>query len=408
MRVVADLEQPAEGPTGEPPISPDARAAELDLQAGLEAELTASDLDDLAAIGSDTDERGLEDIIEEAEPNRRKVIGRLLLLLVSAVAFYVLAPAVGEVFSTYDRLGSTSPIWLLAAFMFQAASFVCLWWLFKLAMPHVSWFTIACSQLASNALSRVVPGGAAPGGALQYRMLKDGEADPAEAASGLTAVSLLSTATLFAIPVLAIPTIVFGQPVPEGLAQAAWIGGILFVALAGISAWLLTSDRGVHVIGRSVACLQRHVGRKPGTDGRALGRDLVDERNKIRTALGRKWLRALFASAGKWGFDYLCLIAALSAVGASPRPTLVLLAYTAAQILGMIPITPGGVGFVEAGLAGTLALAGVGAADAALATLIYRLISFWLPLPAGLLAWGLFRTRLKHRLAKVARPPLTP
>lgn len=406
MRNVPDLEQPAERPEPDPAGSGSARQAELDMAADLERTLTESGLDDLASIGSDTDDRGLEDIIEEAEPNRRRVIGRLLLLLVSAVAFYVLAPAVGEVFSTYDRLGSTSPLWLIAAFVFQAASFVCLWWLFKLAMPHVSWFTIACSQLASNALSRVVPGGAAPGGALQYRMLKDGEADPAEAASGLTAVSLLSTATLFAIPVLAIPTIVFGQPVPEGLAQAAWIGGVLFVALAGISAWLLTSDRGVHIIGRSVAWLRRHVGRRPGTDGRALGRDLVEERNKIRTALGAKWGRALFASAGKWGFDYLCLIAALSAVGASPRPTLVLLAYTAAQILGMIPITPGGVGFVEAGLAGTLALAGVGAADAALATLIYRLISFWLPLPAGLLAWGLFRTRLKHRFAKLARPPL--
>ena len=57
---------------------------------------------------------------------------------------------------------------------------------------------------------------------------------------------------------------------------------------------------------------------------------------------------------GNWLFDYLALLAALTAVGSRPRPSLVLLAYVAAALLGMIPITPGGLGFVEAGLAATL------------------------------------------------------
>jgi hypothetical protein len=348
-------------------------------------------------------DESLVEIAEQAQPDRRKLISRVLLLLVSAVAFYVLAPAIGEVFTTWDRLGETEPLWLIGAFLAEAASFASLWWLFKIAMPGVSWFTIGCSQLAANALSRVVPGGAAPGGALQYRMLADGEADRTQAASGLTAVSLLSTATLFAIPVLTIPTVAFGRPVPAGLAQAAWVGGVLFVALAGITAWLLGPDGGVRFIARGVATLRKVFARQD-TDVRALADRLIGERNKIRAALGERWAKALFASAGKWGFDYLCLVAALSAVGSSPRPSLVLLAYTAAQILGMIPITPGGVGFVEAGLTATLTLAGVGAADAALATLIYRLMSFWLPLPAGLVAWGLFRARVRHRLAKSGSP----
>ena len=58
--------------------------------------------------------------------------------------------------------------------------------------------------------------------------------------------------------------------------------------------------------------------------------------------------------------------------------------------------TPGGqavLGVVEAGLTGTLALAGIVAADAAVATLAYRLASYWLPLPLGLGAWVLHRRR---------------
>jgi uncharacterized membrane protein YbhN (UPF0104 family) len=60
----------------------------------------------------------------------------------------------------------------------------------------------------------------------------------------------------------------------------------------------------------------------------------------------------------------------------------VLLAYSVAAVLGMIPVTPSGLGFVEAGLVATLGLAGVSGDDAVLAVLAYRLVASWLPLPA--------------------------
>jgi uncharacterized protein (TIRG00374 family) len=75
------------------------------------------------------------------------------------------------------------------------------------------------------------------------------------------------------------------------------------------------------------------------------------------------------------------------------NPALVLLAYVAASALTMIPITPGGLGFVEAGLTGVLALAGVPPDHAVVATLLYRLFSYWAPLPAGVVASALFRRR---------------
>ena len=88
-------------------------------------------------------------------------------------------------------------------------------------------------------------------------------------------------------------------------------------------------------------------------------------------------------AAGRWVLDYLTLLAALTAVHAEPRASTVLLAFCAAQFLGTLPLTPGGLGFVEAGLTGTLTLAGVPAGAAVAATLAYRLVSFWLPIPAG-------------------------
>ena len=91
--------------------------------------------------------------------------------------------------------------------------------------------------------------------------------------------------------------------------------------------------------------------------------------------------------------DYAALLCSLQAVGAQPRPSLVILAYTSGKLLALIPLTPGGLGFVEAGLVGTLTLAGVAPGDALLATLTYRLVSYWLPIPAGAVAYGAFRRR---------------
>jgi len=77
---------------------------------------------------------------------------------------------------------------------------------------------------------------------------------------------------------------------------------------------------------------------------------------------------------------------------------LLLIAYITAVLLALIPITPGGLGFVEAGLAGTLTLAGVDGAHAVLATLIYRLAEYWLPLLIGPFAYVVFRVSQRQRV----------
>jgi uncharacterized protein (TIRG00374 family) len=99
-------------------------------------------------------------------------------------------------------------------------------------------------------------------------------------------------------------------------------------------------------------------------------------------------------------------MAALAAVGSRPRVSLVLLAFCAAQLLAQVPVTPGGLGFVEAGLTAMLTLAGVSAGDAVLATFAYRLFSYWLPLPAGLAAYVIHQRRSGRSLSQGDGSPL--
>ena len=95
----------------------------------------------------------------------------------------------------------------------------------------------------------------------------------------------------------------------------------------------------------------------------------------------------------KWAFDYFALVAAVAATGARVEPVPMLLAYVAASVLAMIPITPGGLGFVAAGLTVTLVWAGLSTGNATLATLAYRVVSYWLPLVAGFAAGIVYRNR---------------
>ena len=229
------------------------------------------------------------------------------------------------------------------------------------------------------------PGGAATGGALQIRMLVRAGYPVATTTTALTAVGLLSTATLFVLPLLALPAMLFGLAVSSELLRGAILAAVLAVFLLGGGSVLLTSDRVIRGIGHACDWVLHRV-RPNRASSSSMADRLLESRNVVRRSLSASWKVALPASFGNQLFDFLALEMCLLAVGAHVNLILVLLAFVAASALAMIPITPGGLGFVEAGLTGVLALAGVSAEHAVLATLLYRLFSYWLPLPAGLVA----------------------
>jgi len=333
---------------------------------------------------------------------RYTVLKRVLILGVTGVGLYVVWPNLARVFSAGPKLATVSPLWGFPLVVAEVASFVCMWALLRLALDVKPWFPIATAQLAGNAFSRIVPGGAAAGGAMQFDMLNTAGIAPARAATSVTAVSLISTATLLGLPVISIIVIlVTGASVEHSLFRVGSIAVIVcLVAMAG-GAVLLFADRPLFWLGGLIQRVRNQLLRKrPPVAG--LAERLVGERDLIRRVLGLGWWKALLFSAGNWLLDLTALLIALAAVGAQPRASVVLLAYVVAAFLGMIPITPGGLGFVEAGLVGTLGLAGIGADQALLATLVYRLVSYWLPMPTGAIAYLLHQRRYGRRRGRAA------
>ena len=326
----------------------------------------------------------------------KAVVKRAAVVVLAGVSIYLVFPAITEVLASWPRLSTLDPRWFAVAIGAEIAHFFCTFALQRLALRTRAWFPVITSQLAGNAISLIMPGGAAVGAAVQFRMLETSGSDTGSTVGGLASFSLLGVGGLLALPVFALPVILLGAPTNRGLVNAAVLGAVGFVVFAALGAVILAYDAPLRWAGRVAQRLRNWVLRKrPPLDG--LDESLLAQRNEIRTALGKQWWQALLLSAGRLAFDYLCLLAALRATGSRPRPSLILVAYAVAGIVGMIPATPGGLGLVEASLTGLLVLAEVNSSQAVLATLTYRLASYWVPLCAGPIAYGLFRIRYRSR-----------
>jgi uncharacterized membrane protein YbhN (UPF0104 family) len=328
---------------------------------------------------------------EEQQPSRMRLLHKAVWLGLTGVSLYLVAPALIDSLATLPELRTIAPEWLGLMAGLQAGAVVCLWQVQRVSMHTREWYPVATSQLASNGMAKIAPGGGAVGAALQYRMLTQAGMERPAIVSGLTTSNLLTLAIVLALPVLALPALLTGG-VNQGLLRAALGGLALLAVMFAAGAVLLAADRPLQWVGEVIQTARNRL-RRRAEPLRLLPQRLLRERNRILTTVGRRWKAALAAGIGRWLLDYASLLAALAAVGADPRPGLVLLAFCTAQLLAQIPVTPGGLGFVEAGLTATLGLAGVSAGAAVLATLAYRLFTYWLPMPLGVLGAALHRWR---------------
>jgi uncharacterized membrane protein YbhN (UPF0104 family) len=313
-------------------------------------------------------------------------------VVVAGLSLYILLPELVRVASAWPKLFHLEPWWLLVALVSEAASFFCAMALLRLVLRTRSWFAVVTAGLAGNAVTNTLPGGDAVGASVQYRMLASTGIDSVQAAGGLAVSSIIGVAALFSLPIFALPVIIGGESISAGLVHAGELGAIGFFLIVALGVVILTTDWTLLTLGKALQWVLDKLPRRRKGPGN-LGERLLDERDKVRADLGKNWWKALLLVAGRIGLDYGSLLAVLRATGTRPNPSLVLLAYAATAVLALLPITPGGLGIVEASLSGLLVLAHVPSANAVVATLAFRLGSYWLPTIAGGVCYILYRRR---------------
>ena len=240
-------------------------------------------------------------------------------------------------------------------------------------------WTMLRINMSSLAVSHVVPGGTAAGGALGYRLLTADGVPGSTAAFGLATQGVGSAVVLNIIFWLSLFVSIPLNGVNPLYGYAALLGVLLLAAFGGTVLLLTRGQRHADGWLRRVA---KHVPFLSPDKVSALLQQLADRLTILfsnRSLLGR----ALLWAAANWILDAACLWVILIAFGQTVMPIDLLVAYGLANILAAIPLTPGGLGVVELTLSGALAGFGVPTSIAYLSVIAWRLVNFWLPIPLG-------------------------
>ncbi len=340
-----------------------------------------------------------DDLDVPEELSRRTVRSRLLIvigLIAVAVAIVTLLPGLGGLRS---RLSHAQPVWLAVGVALKVLSGLGYVVVFRMIFcRRMSWRVstqIGISEFGANAL---LPTGGAGGLALGAWALKRGGMQGDEIAHRTVAFFLLTSVpnVLGVILVgLSLAIGLFGgesnlllTALPAAVAAAAVVATLLAGEIARRLGARLAPDAPERSSKRSLAAWKTLTAI---ADGIRESLELLREGNALLIA----GLLAYLV------FDMMVLWACFRALGASPPVAILALAYLIGELGGLIPV-PGGIGGVDAGLVGTLALYHVPIISAAGAVLAYRAIALTVPVVLGVPAFAALRRTLRDEAKRVA------
>jgi putative heme transporter len=259
---------------------------------------------------------------------------------------------------------------------------------------------VTAITFAGSSIQSALPVGAAFGAVYDFRQYQLLGADEVLAGWVIVASASVSIVTLTGLAGI-------------GLSMAASLGSTLDLvgAILGLLATMLlvvigwaNRARIFRLADKLVAVFEKRLHRKPGEFSQPVA--VVLERMRAVAPTRAAWARAALAGTASWLTDCSCLAAAFLAVGAPVPWQGLLLAYCGGQLAVNLPITPGGLGVVEGSLTIALVAFGGGKAPTVAAVLLYRLFSFWIPLPVGAGCWAALaeRRRREERKLRDKRP----
>jgi putative heme transporter len=334
----------------------------------------------------------------------KAVVRYLVGVALGCVVLVLLVGKRGELAAAWNHLAGASAGWLAAAISTEALSLVTFALLQQrvlrlsgTAIPVRGLFLLA---LANDAIACTVPGEPAVSSAYRYRYYRRYGASGASAA--WTIFTILIAQAIGMSLLLLIGVIVALAGSASRVSVGATAIGLLLVLGAG--AILIRRDLVLRLASSVVRGADRLTRPRHGppeagqtTIATRIERTLTRMREIPLSAESTVAVVALATAV--WGCDFLCLVCSFRAVHASVPWHAVLLAYGVAQVVGSLPLVPGGFGIVEGSLAVVLVAYGVGQVTAVSAALSFRLVSFWLAIAVGWSSAGVIAHQFRRARA---------
>ena len=336
---------------------------------------------------------------------KKSIILGLFGLVVIVIIFVRVIPQIGSYADAATALKEMTA-GALAAIVVSVLVYLAFYGLpFMAATPGLSYLHAQQLNQAAFAISNGVPAGGAFGLGVQYAMLASYDITPVASTAAITAVGVWSIFVTLGLPILGVGAIELSGETATSYVWPAVIGLLALVVMVGGFVLIIRSEslaRGIGRVGdRVLGPLVRRFGK-----GRQL--DLVPAVLKFRAdvhdLVTRRWAAITGAQLGVSVTQFLIFYLSLRGVegwGAAGTSLLVAFgAFAVAQIGLMIPITPGGLGTVDAVMIALLTNMGVDAGAATAADLVWRAASFVPQITIGVIALITWSRRGARALAE--------
>jgi uncharacterized protein (TIRG00374 family) len=316
-----------------------------------------------------------------ATPVRRLV----QLLLVAFVVIYFVLPQIAGARRALHLLAGVR-VWLLVLGVALEATSILSYAKLTRAMIHgppPPYLTLLRINLSTLAVSHVVPGGAAVGGALGFRLLTRFGLSGTDAAFAMAAQGIGSAVVLNLLLWVGLLGSILGGSYNPLYATAALVGVLLLGGFSAVVVLLMRGEQGAARVMRSVAR------RVPFLDEESAERLVLRVAARLQTLAADRprLVRGVAWDLAFWLCSAASLWVFLAAFGYRGSIDGLIVAFALAYVLAAIPITPAGLGVVEATMIALLTFFGADRGTATLGVVSYRLVNFWLPIPLGGLAY---------------------
>ena len=347
-----------------------------------------------AGLAPDPEDELVQVELDDARRKRRTGRARIIAIAVSVIvigAVFVFAlPRIADYGDVWDVVQTLSWQWLVALGLATFLNLATYGPPLVAALPGLSYLQATRVTLASTALSSVAPGGAAVGVATSFAMLRAWGFSGRPVGLAVVVTSVWNQFVILGFPILAVAGLAAEGGRNPTLELVATIALVVFATIVAGFAIGLSSARLARRVGDRAA---RYATRLKGVAHKAPvkwnGASFVRFREDTIGLIRKRWFFLTVATLAGHLTVFIVLLSAVRAVGIEQAEVTIVeafAAWTIARILGAIPITPGGVGFVELGLTGVLVAFGASNAEAVAATLIYRFLTIVPTLVAGLIA----------------------
>lgn len=312
----------------------------------------------------------------------------LLIVAMLFILYYLVLPQLARGRESADLISGVNPLLLVLALGLEVCALLAYTILAKVTLPpepRLSTFTVLRIQMSTKAVTNVVPGGSAAGSTLGYRLYTEAGVAPTAAGFTLATVGLGSAVVLNLILWVTLLVSIPLKGVQPGYVVAAIIGVALLASAAAL-VWLLMEGRD-----RAERVLRAIARRMPFVEEDTAARFIHQLAERLQDLSRQPELvrRGVLWAAAFWMLDASALWVLLYAFGQTVNPIDLIVAFGVAQVLAAVPITPGGLGLVEAALPGLLAgLGGVPIGTAVIAVLAWRFVQFWMPIPTGAVSYA--------------------